>query len=391
MAAARIAVGQDQASISPGSPLPIHPSAQYQLSADQSDRQDKIQEALYRPGRNDPRAIKVGESDTHYNKTAVLGILGGLPDEWALKIGSHAQYRDDDPKMRPLDDTNIVTMIWSGFTNADALLGHHFILSSPDTGKVPAEDKILKYGPDGKVDLSPPEGPGTALGKMWQRVIDAIGDESKSADEVADLIGDYIHAFQDTFTHRDENNIPIDAIRKIGSFRLGLGHFWYGSHPDYTYNHVEKLLGLIPIRNWKVNEERNLQMDKMVYERLHTIGAMLKEKRGVEIGQAQPWGEVARNAEDVNSKPVNVQELMKQFNSINEHEKTSIAGQRNPGDFKGKLTLLNQVLEAWGYGTVDKATGLKRPFNFLGPDAYKWPHALPVPDPVPVSVQSFSV
>ena len=47
------------------------------------------------------------------------------------------------------------------------------------------------------------------------------------------FFGEYLHAFEDTFAHRDQDNDPFGV-------NAGAGHGTHGSHPDYTYNHYGK-------------------------------------------------------------------------------------------------------------------------------------------------------
>jgi hypothetical protein len=52
------------------------------------------------------------------------------------------------------------------------------------------------------------------------------------------LFGEYLHTFEDTFAHRDQENNPYDATL----LSLGVGHGAGGENPDYTYNHFSSTL-----------------------------------------------------------------------------------------------------------------------------------------------------
>jgi len=378
-AAARAAVGQGEQGDATGIEGPGTESVAQQVSTNgQLPDGTTLRKMPFVIGKDEPVAYKTGQIDTHYDKTAALGILSGLPGDWALRIARHTQYRDDDPDFRPLNDANLLTTIWSAFTNAEALKKHHFVLSDPVTGKVP--EYLKKTEADGKVhDLRPPDGKGTVLGEMWDRITETINNPEASKDQIADVIGDYLHAFQDTFTHRDENNVPIDAVRNLGPWRLGIGHAFYGVSPDLTSNHTKKRLIGKDVE-WNVNEERNLKMDEMVYEKLKLIGDMLREKKNVAVGDAKPWAEDHRGALEVLGKPRDVREFMDQFNKQKgddnqvEFEKDGSAEHRRPEEFKNKRKLIDNTLRDWNYRTANP-DGVSREYEFSGPsglDIYKW-------------------
>jgi hypothetical protein len=65
---------------------------------------------------------------------------------------------------------------------------------------------------------------------------------------------DHLHAFADTFAHRDHRNVPFRAW----IFGLGLGHGYSGSQPDYTYNDG----------NWQGREARTFSMELELREEI---------------------------------------------------------------------------------------------------------------------------
>jgi hypothetical protein len=62
----------------------------------------------------------------------------------------------------------------------------------------------------------------------------------------AQFYGEYLHAFEDTFAHRDEANVP---------YGYKTGHLSGGHEPDHTYN--------APF--WKYNQDRTFEMEKEVF------------------------------------------------------------------------------------------------------------------------------
>jgi hypothetical protein len=76
------------------------------------------------------------------------------------------------------------------------------------------------------------------------------------------LFGEYLHALQDTFGHRNADNVPIE----IGD---GIGHGFAGNEPDKTYNEnvtFSKFPGAIA--NWRYREQRTLEMQREVFKRI---------------------------------------------------------------------------------------------------------------------------
>ena len=86
------------------------------------------------------------------------------------------------------------------------------------------------------------------------------------------FLGEFLHSYLDTFSHRDKDNRPFDAI----SVKLGIGHGFAGSEPDYTYDEDMPILGNMPdpeVPYWDKREYRSLQGEKAVYEFLTRYGA----------------------------------------------------------------------------------------------------------------------
>lgn len=230
---------------------------------------------------------------------------------------------DDNPDTEPLN-------ISSGITDEHRarLLTYHFtaiedIKIDPDTGKV--SGKVGEYGDPSKDTNTGVRPTNTQL----QRLLNASEKAEKcvSRDAGLQLFGEYMHAFQDTFAHRDQNNNPF-------SLSVGFGHGGYGSHPDYTYNHWS----FIPIANWDNNASRTYSMELLVFME------MKKYATGADV-IAQ--GKISEQ---------DFYQFLAEFNAIEEHEGDGYV----KGDVKlgeepsgAKINRLQEKLNEWFDGTVD--------------------------------------
>jgi hypothetical protein len=88
--------------------------------------------------------------------------------------------------------------------------------------------------------------------------------------------GEYMHAYQDTFGHRDNNDVPYSAAT---------GHTLAGTHPDKTYNHSWWDW------YWLTNEARTLRMETAVFNQIQSdFGTTAKDKNGNAITAASLKG-----------------------------------------------------------------------------------------------------
>jgi hypothetical protein len=126
------------------------------------------------------------------------------------------------------------------------------------------------------------------------------------------FLGEVLHSSLDTFSHRDKDNRPFDAI----SVKLGIGHGFAGSEPDYTYDGDMPILGNMPdpdVPYWDKREYRTLQGEKAVYEFLTRYGT----KPAVSFKE--------------------IEKVLERFNAIRE------TGRNSPN----KLNLLEDTIKAW--------------------------------------------
>ena len=222
--------------------------------------------------RIDPLGLH--QEDIHYYMTFFLALAAGVPYDTARTIALADQYVDDDPDTWPLDESNPLNNL---VHNADAkrrLLSYHFVL-------VPSQ-----AGADGRLDPShygsPPAGDHYAdpvsdqLNRLSGASFFAPNDCAKYQ-----LFGEYLHAFEDTFAHRDWND-------QAYGINMGIGHGIDLKNPDYTYDHQD-IVG----HQWH-NGARTLEMEKETFDKLGAFGdggAQLRRHRGGAGGLQRHSGE----------------------------------------------------------------------------------------------------
>ncbi len=261
------------------------------------------------------------QSDIHYYMTFFLAVATGVPADDARIIALAAQYVDDNPDTEPLN-------ISSGITDEHRarLLTYHFtaiedINIDPNTGKV--SGKVNDYG-DPFTDTNTGVRPSNT---QLQRLLNASETAEKCVSKNAglQLFGEYMHAFQDTFAHRDQNNNPFPLS-------VGFGHGGYGSHPDYTYNHWS----LLPIANWDNNESRTHSMELLVF---------MEMKKYATGDDVITQGKISEQ---------DFYQFLKEFNAIEEHEGDGyVKGDEKVAPSGAKIDVLQKKLNEWFDGAID--------------------------------------
>lgn len=241
------------------------------------------------------------EQDIHYYMTYFLAVAAGLSAPDAYVLASATQYIDDNELTKPVDievnghEGNYLTDM---FNNYVQLKRYHFVLSNPETGRVKEE-----YD---NSDLI------SSLDKNEQlrNLKDAADWNAKCAK--LQLYGEFLHAFQDTFSHRHPGNTPISAIANLGPLKFGIGHGYWLHKPDKTFN------------NWPFvnNESRTLEMERQVYLKLQELTP--------HNGTAVPWEQL---------KP-----FLEKFNALPENEKTNDPPRQS---FEKKIRQLDERLSSW--------------------------------------------
>jgi len=224
--------------------------------------------------------------------TFFLGVVAGVNPEEARVIALAAQYIDDNPDTEPLH-----VSIKTGLTNEHRarLLTYHFTMVpsvvNPGSGMVSgmSNDIFLGYG-------TPPADPRYAnipengQLKNLSMAVETAGkatDLTNSRCTQLQFFGEYLHAFEDTFAHRDSHDMPFALIK-------GVGHGLYGSDPDYTYNHS---ISTPKGSAWNTNEARTLQAEKEVFAKM------------------SPWADPSKGRSFAD-----IEQTLKAFNAIHESE-----------------------------------------------------------------------
>lgn len=180
-------------------------------------------------GRGDPFGLY--EVDVHYYLTYFLARAAGVSPQRSYTVALAAQYVDDNPSTRPETVGNF---------KARAL--YHFVMAGFDT----TGDATVRY-----FNPSSPQ-----LGNLYR----ASRNPALSDCASVLLLGEYLHTFEDTFSHRDSNNVPF------GPFQ---GHLRAGHDPDQTYDVINSAAPqgstLRQYLDYPWNDERSMRMAQETY------------------------------------------------------------------------------------------------------------------------------
>jgi RHS repeat-associated protein len=250
------------------------------------------------------------EIDVHYYLTFTLARLAGLSKEESLIVASGSQYIDDNDFTRPLN-------VGAGDLHKRRLALYHFTQSGHD---LPRGD----MSPDEYWDFRIKNPNNPQIGKLL--AASNYGRDGTAKPLMActrlQLFGEYLHALEDTFGHRDRINAPIDV-------NAGLGHGLYGKETDKTYNGVVKAsFALAAIGDWNLRESRTLEMERTVFSKIQSNFKTEAKYRDVPI------------------KFADIEARLKAFNAIKEDESV------NGGLFPQKKSLLRGLLLDYGLGDL---------------------------------------
>ena len=251
--------------------------------------------------RSDPTGLY--EEDIHYYMTFFLSIVAGYSAEDARVIALAAQYVDENPITKPVDASSLLTTIGSMTRNQQQLLRYHFVLSGADGKTLP------QYQNSNLVITDSPQ---------LNNLLMAAGNPLLDRKGQLVLFGEYLHAVADTFSHRDADNRPFDALVA----NCGVGHGHHLHEPDLTYDSIS----LVPTPTsgegspsppgWQ-REARTLTMEEEVFKRLATFSP---------TGPALPFDKIAP--------------YLEAFNKIRENDSTG---------FSEKIKLLRRALDELGF------------------------------------------
>jgi RHS repeat-associated protein len=259
-----------------------NPSTGRYLQADPLGYPDGPDSYLYASGDPVNRVDPLGlyEIDVHYYMTFFLARAAGIGYREALTIASATQYIDENPRTWPVDEKNMSSNILSKDAR-NRLASYHFTTSPRDVVSFKEFDpernpweKAVFFSTGGQVEAqsyvnrrfqNPTNDQLTRLSKTY-----FLAGQSRC--ERAQFFGEYLHAFEDSFGHRNQTNVPIEL-------NAGLGHGVYGHSPDKTYNHSVTLaevlarpdvesLTIASVGEWSQNESRTLRMEQEVFEKM---------------------------------------------------------------------------------------------------------------------------
>ncbi len=126
------------------------------------------------------------------------------------------------------------------------------------------------------------------------------------------LFGEYLHALEDTFGHRNASNEPIGV-------KLGLGHGLDGHEPDRTFDSFF----------WPVRERRTLEAEREVFRQIKAN-----------------FGTEARDREGFPIRFEDLEAALREFNEKHEDEDV------NKGAFTEKKKVLNNTLQRYGFAPI---------------------------------------
>ena len=255
--------------------------------------------------RMDPTGLY--QEDMHYYMVFFLSLAAGLDYESARVTALASQFVDDNEITRPMDDESMAKLLATPLKNKQQLKWYHFTLTD-EKGHT-----LKQYDND---DVASPI---DNLSPQLNNLLNAsrLGNSDQPCAKFQ-FLGEFLHAYADTFSHRDGLNRPIDAT----TFGLGLGHLFSGEEPDYTYNGDPEYLkngGTDPIVNarwWNVREARTLTAEQAMF-------SVLQKEKGEQGGAGLSFEEISK--------------ALKEFNAIPEH------GESSPN----KKAKLADYLNAW--------------------------------------------
>jgi RHS repeat-associated protein len=276
------------------------------------------------------------QSDVHYYLTYFLGIAAGIDQEDARIIALATQYIDDNPLTWAVNDHSPLTMVASMFTNEDALTHYHFTMydyvgKSTDLSLWSSSAQIMNL-------LNAPD---IALQQLQDQALLPASMQTVHCKAPMQLMGEALHALQDTFGHRNADNESYSPTWRPAGIdtHIGIGHGLDFSKPDYTYD----------FGDWTNNYSRTMEMAKTVFDQLVAFAGKIDHQ-----GQALNWSDIEGVVSDFAKT------------------EASEEGGNNGATMKQKIEILSTALNdptlEWGVPTgnsYDKGAAQKNRNNFL--------------------------
>ncbi|MDO8329575.1 MAG: DUF6531 domain-containing protein [Fluviicoccus sp.] len=224
--------------------------------------------------------------DMHYYMTYFLGIVTGFSADQARTIALATQFVDENDYTVPLRDGGIplISTVVDGIHNAtdDRLAFYHFVNTKEgwiNTLESGSYDPVRNKGEsDENYKIRRLTANIESIPQIQNLEFNYRNVEG--CNQKMQFFGEFLHAFEDTFAHRDAENDPFGLNK-------GTGHATGGENPDYTYNHVVGGLSVLGRGTWDVNEDRTLIAQEQVYRKMldfrDSVGAS---------GKVVPWEEL---------------------------------------------------------------------------------------------------
>lgn len=239
------------------------PTTGHYLQPDPLGYHDGPDPYLYAGGDPVNKADPTGlyEEDMHYYMLFFLALTAGMDYEHARITALASQYIDDNPMTRPLDDADLGTKVESAFKNHLQLVSYHFVLSdSSDINSRNFGYTLKEYNNN---DVN------SVVGNLSPQLRNLLNASDKGNPNIPcakyQFLGEFLHAYADTFSHRNGYNMPYDAFL-LGA---GVGHGFDISKPDYTYNgdpNYHENDPHVNARVWNVREARTLAAERAMFE-----------------------------------------------------------------------------------------------------------------------------
>lgn len=265
------------------------------------------------------------ETDIHFYMMYFLARVSGLSESTSLTIAQASQFVDDNQATRPLPNLNID---FRPPLQPQRLANYHITQVGQDPDSLPGEsdaDYAMRR-------ILNPVNPqlATLLAHANRNLQTETNPGGVSPCARAQLFGEYLHVFADTFAHRNSENEPIALYG-------GLGHVLYGSSPDFTFNHVASHQFMpVPfprtVTVYQMNEYRTLQMERAVMTEI-----------------ARNFGVTAIGPDGLPIRFEDVAPVLQQFNALRETD-----GCGGPTCWPGKIALLERALDELGLGALPR-------------------------------------
>lgn len=262
--------------------------------------------------------------DIHYYMTYFLAKMAGLNDTEALTMALAAQYIDDNPYTWPVDPNNPAKGYLADIKGAIFRLeSYHFTQDGYDKPPTSSQGAYIFQR------ILDPVNPQLTL------LLAAANTKLQTKDNPngmnpcsrTQLFGEYLHALQDTFGHRDQLNKTIGV-------NAGLGHLTYEHETDKTYNATVLIASPLfanAIGSWHIREYRTLEMEREVFKQIQN--------------------NYGKTATDQNGFPISFESIeadLKIYNAIKEDE-----GSTNPlFTNTKKVEKLNELLAKYGMNSI---------------------------------------